>query len=167
MSVPFQALVLRYVTVALQPAKYLPSTMWLFYQVIQVCMVNPWDFWSIWSNIYQIMGAIWQSFGVYLLMALYIPVDLWINFESFVISDTLKTVEGFDIWFIRIMSWVVNTYSVLVATGFVAEGISVALASPGWVIGDSQTVVETMSSLFALATGINYLFQVNAYLPYL
>ena len=100
-------------------------------------------------------------------MALYMPVDLWINFEAFIISDTLKTAEGFDIWFIRIMSWIVNAYSVLVATGFIAEGIAVALSSPGWVIGDTHTVVESMSSFFAIATGIMYFFQVNAYLPYL
>ena len=98
---------------------------------------------------------------------MFLPVDLWIDYETFFWGVTSKTTDNFSIYFIRIISWITLVYSSIIFLGFSTNAFVTDLSMGAWNDIRTQTIVEVLSSLFGLMTSISYIAQVNAYVPYL
>jgi hypothetical protein len=160
MSLSTTSSFLRYATLILQEIKYWPS-------ILEAGSIVFYAF-ANWGSVSvsQFFLSFVQMFSIWIELALYFPVDMWIDYETFGIADALKTTNGNELNFIRIMSFVVNIYSLLVSTGFVAEWIALAFGMPNWTVPSLNTIGEEVTSFIAMSVSVLYFFQVYFYLPY-
>jgi hypothetical protein len=105
-------------------------------------------------------------FSIWATLLLYLPADLWMDYEYFYIPDSWKVTDGYWLFAIRIMSWVVNFYSLFVAFGFVGQFLADYFFFPNLQVPEMFTIGEFITSAIAVLTGVSYFFQVYSYLPY-
>ena len=166
--IPDSAAVLRGVTEALLPLKFLPAAYWLYKELHDLFNVQGWtsplDFFI---NIYTTTDALWTSIGVWMQMFSFLPLDLFIQFETFILPDTNKVNDLATQTYLRIFSWflvaVFGGEAIYYGSAAIYHDIVTGPLSDVM----AMTVVKTLSAILALAPAVTYLFQVNAYANYL
>ena len=159
---------LRAITYLTMPLKFLPSSFWLFYEISNLFSDNSWTSpFQLFINIVSVIVALWSSIGVWIQAFSFLPIDLWINIETFFWPDSIKSTDEFSITFIRIASWIVIGYTSINSVNYMVDAIITDINTGVWNEVMAQTVVKVISSIFALAPAISYLFQVNQYASYM
>lgn len=165
---PDAAAILRGVTYVLMPFKFVPSLYWLFRELFALFNVNGWNSpLDLFFNSYTVITSLWTSIGIWFQMFSYLPVDLFINFETLFLSDTSKVNDLTIQTILRIASWVMVVFFGGQSLFYAGKAIYVDITTGPLTEVMAQTIVKTISAILALAPAVTYLFQVNAYAPYL
>ena len=93
-------------------------------------------------------------------------MDLWINIDNYLWPASLKIVDGLSLQALRIASWIIMIYSLLVSLVYISQAVNVDILDFNSATFSIEVFVEVVASLFALIPAFSFLNQVNAYLSY-